>query len=43
MSERTYYLDGNEPTTPEPTQKQAPWRETTVVGSSRRGSTPTSG
>jgi xanthine dehydrogenase YagR molybdenum-binding subunit len=31
----TYYLDGNEPTTPEPKQKQDHWDETTVVGSSR--------
>jgi CO/xanthine dehydrogenase Mo-binding subunit len=31
----TYYLDGNEPTTPEPKQKQDQWEETTVVGTAR--------
>jgi xanthine dehydrogenase YagR molybdenum-binding subunit len=31
----TYYLDGSEPTTPEPKHKQDHWAKTTVVGSSR--------
>jgi xanthine dehydrogenase YagR molybdenum-binding subunit len=31
----TYYLDGNEPTTPEPKQKQDHWTKTTVVGGAR--------
>jgi xanthine dehydrogenase YagR molybdenum-binding subunit len=35
MIDSTYYLSGDEPTTPEPKQKQEHWGETTVVGSAR--------
>ena len=35
MIDSTYYLDGNEPTTPEPKQKQDHWGDTRVVGSAR--------
>ena len=35
MIDSTYYLSGDEPTTPEPEQKQDHWDETKVVGSKR--------
>ncbi|MDH3253658.1 MAG: xanthine dehydrogenase family protein molybdopterin-binding subunit, partial [Acidobacteriota bacterium] len=35
MIDSTYYLDGNEPTTPEPKQKQDHWESTSVVGTAR--------
>ena len=35
MIDSTYYLSGDEPTTPEPKQKQDHWDETKVVGGKR--------